>query len=499
MSAINNDPLRVTGLASGMNTEEIVDKLVAAQSARLNKMIANKTTATWKSDAYRDVNRKLDEFRKAMEGLRLQSTFNKQKVTASDSRIEVSTAGTSSRKDFVITEAAPSTTAKPAMVSYDINWTKVDADTTITLNEVPITLKKDMTLDEVVSEINKRTEIAEPEISTKVKAANVGGSLVLTSTDTGEAANVNLSVGTNNLGLSNKSGIGKKAETGYIIIDGNRINVSSNKFTYDGIAFNIKEPITADKSVSVQITSDTSGIFDNIKTFVDKYNELIADLNGRLTQKKYRDFPPLTDEQKKDMKENDIKLWEEKARSGLLQNDSTIKSVLNEMRNSLSTMVKSSGVSTNFDSLKEIGLDFSKEYIDKGKIILDETKFKGVLETNLEDVKKMFTAIGSEASGVNSTTKDRTVHDQSGFGWRIYERLNVAISQLGELAGSPNSKVDTQSFMAKQLKSIEANITREQRRVTDYEARLWKKFTAMESALSKMNSQSSWLSQQIGM
>ncbi|MEW8985720.1 MAG: flagellar cap protein FliD N-terminal domain-containing protein, partial [Bacillus sp. (in: firmicutes)] len=196
MSAINNDPLRVTGLASGMNTEEIVDKLVAAQSARLNKMIANKTTATWKSDAYRDVNRKLDEFRKAMEGLRLQSTFNKQKVTASDTRVEVSTVGTSSRKDFVITEAAPSTTAKPAMVSYDINWTKVDADTTITLNEVPITLKKDMTLDEVVAEINKRTEIAEPEISTKVKAANVGGSLVLTSTDTGEAANVNLSVGT---------------------------------------------------------------------------------------------------------------------------------------------------------------------------------------------------------------------------------------------------------------------------------------------------------------
>ena len=57
--------LRVTGLASGMNTDEIVSNLVKVQSARLNKMQQNKTLAsTWKSDAYRDVNKKVDEFRK---------------------------------------------------------------------------------------------------------------------------------------------------------------------------------------------------------------------------------------------------------------------------------------------------------------------------------------------------------------------------------------------------------------------------------------------------
>lgn len=499
MTSINNDPLRVTGLASGMNTDEIVEKLVTAQSARLNKMIQSKTTATWKNDAYREINRKLDEFRKAMEGLRLQSSFNKQKVTSSDTRVEVSTAGTSSRTDFVISEAQPATTAKPAMFSFNSVGAKTDADTSLVLNSVPISLTKDMTLDQVVSEINKYTNATETTAATNVKASNVGGSLVLTTTGTGDTARIDLIAAANNIGLVETHIAGENAQSGYIDIDGNRINVSSNKFTYDGVAFNIKEPIQANSSISVQIASDTQGVFDSIKTFVDKYNEIIADLNGRLTEKKYRDYPPLTDAQKKDMKENDIKLWEEKAKSGLLQNESTTQSLLSEMRKSLSTVVKNSGLSTEFDSLKEIGLNFSTNYSENGKILIDEAKLKGVLETNLDDVKKLFTIKGSDSTVINSTTKDKEIHDSSGFGWRIYERLNVSISQFGELSGALNSKVDTQSFMAKQIKQIESNISREQKRINSYEDRLWKQFSAMESALSKMNSQSSWLTQQLSM
>ncbi|WP_318507824.1 flagellar filament capping protein FliD [Bacillus sp. T3] len=291
---------------------------------------------------------------------------------------------------------------------------------------------------------------------------------------------------------------GTKAESGYIVIDNKKIDVISNKFTYDGVAFNIKEPIATGSTVSVQITSDTQGIFDSIKGFVDKYNELIADLNGRLSEKKYRDYTPLTDEQKKDMKENDITLWEAKAKSGLLQSDSTIQSFLYEMRNSLSATIKNAGVSVDYDSLKDIGLNFSSNYNDNGKIVLDETKLKSVLETNLEDVKKLFTAKETGTTSTSTTVTDQNMHDKSGFGWRVYDRINVGITQLGKLAGYPNLTVDTQSFMAKQIKSLESNISREQDKIDAYEARLWKQFSAMESALSKMNSQSSWLSQQIG-
>jgi flagellar hook-associated protein 2 len=500
---INNNTMRISGLASGMNTDEIVENLVKAQSSRLNKMQQTKILTNWKSDSYRDVNKKIDEFRKAMEGLRLQSTFNKQAVTSSDSRIEVSSGGTSTQSEFVISEATLPTAARPAIVSFDSKMasgssligsteTPVSTDVLFSLNGHEIKLTPDMTFDKAIATINGLSD------KTNVKAANVGGSLVLTSTGSGSTQQVEITglSGTNKLGLGNTSIVGKDASSGTVTINNTQIRVSSNKFTYEGVTFNLKETVAPGANISVRVGTDTQGIFENIKTFVDKYNSLIADFNGKINEKRYRDYPPLLEDQKKDMKENDIKLWDEKAKSGLLTNDSTIRSFLTEMRNSLNTVIESAAVSPNFKSLKDIGIDFSSNYLDNGKLTLDESKLKGLLQTNAEDIKKLFTIKGE---GTNTTVTDRDMHKNSGFGWRIYERLNVAISQLGTIAGSPNSSVDTKSTIAQQLKSLDSNIFREQSKINAYEERMWKQFTAMEKALQQLNSQGSWLSQQLGL
>ncbi|MGG3563610.1 flagellar filament capping protein FliD [Neobacillus rhizosphaerae] len=496
----SSNTLRVSGLASGMNTDEIVANLVKAQSSRLFKMQQNKITATWKQDAYRDVNKKVDEFRKSMEALRLQSTFNKQTVTSSDPRIEVSSAGTSTLTDFVISEATPAEAAKPATVSFASASSSVGAaGLSFKLNNIDITLDPNLTFDQAIAKINEKSS------QTNVKAENVGGSLVFTTLGTGATQKIDIAItDTNNsLKIANTpvpttNIVGTDTKDGTVTINGTQITVSSNKFTYQGVSFNLKEKIPVNSTISVRVNSDTQGIFDSIKTFVDKYNDLISDLNGRLSEKRYRDYPPLLDDQKKDMKDNDIKLWEEKSKSGLLTSDSTIRSFLTEMRNSLVGTVQNSALSASFTSLKDIGIDFSTNYRDNGKLILNEDKLKGVLQTNLEDIKKLFTTKESGTTSATTVT-DSSVHDKSGFGLRIYERLNVTITELGSLAGSPDSLVDTKSFMAKQLKSLDENIGREEYKINAYEQRLWKQFGAMEKALQQLNSQGSWLSQQLGM
>jgi flagellar hook-associated protein 2 len=496
---INNNTMRISGLASGMNTDEIVDNLVKAQSSRLNKMQQTKILTNWRSDSYRDVNKKIDEFRKAMEGLRLQSTFNKQAVTSSDSRIEVSSSGTSTQTDFVISEAVLATSAKPAIASFDSKMASGStsigsSDISFNLNSAAITLTANMTLDQAIAKIN------ESSAQTNVKASNVGGSLVFTSTTTGSSQKVEITAATagNTLKIANTLVNGSNATSGRVTINGTQIAISSNSFTYEGVTFNIKQAISTGSNISVNVGSDTQGIFDSIKTFVDKYNELIADFNGKINEKHYRDYPPLLEDQKKDMNENDIKLWDEKAKSGLLTNDSTIRSFLKEMRNSLNSVVENAGVSSNFKSLKDIGISFSSNYRDNGKLILDEAKLKGSLKTNLEDIKKLFTIKDTTATGSLTTVTDSNVHKNSGFAWRIYERLNTAISQLGSIAGSPNSFIDTKSTIAKQLKSLDSNINKEQDKIHAYEERMWKQFTAMEKALQQLNSQGSWISQQLG-
>lgn len=512
MVSVNNT-LRVSGLASGMNTDEIVAQLVNAQSSRLNKMMQNKISTSWKSDAYRDVNKKVDEFRKAMEGLRLESTFNKQAVTSSSTSVTASSAGTSTQTNFEITSATPAQVAKPALVSFNSGMTSgsqlIGSAISFTLTgeasgvskSVPISLDASMTFDQAIAKINESSE------TTKVKAANVGGSLVLTTAETGEDDKIIISniIGNSLNIVANETDTvtgepipskGGNAKAGSVTINGTPITVSSNTFTYDGVTFNINGTIDSTKPVSIQVGSDTDSVLNSIKTFVDKYNELIGDLNGKLTEKRYRDYPPLLDDQKKEMKENEIKLWDEKAKSGLLTRDSTISSFLTEMRNSLISTVEGTGASLN--SLKDMGINFSINYRDNGKLVLDEAKLKGVLKTNLEDVKKLFTANAATTSTATSVT-DSTIHEKSGFGRRIYDRLNATISQLGGIAGSPNSSVDTKSNLAKQLKSLDKNIDNERDKVTAYEQRLWKQFTAMEKALSQLNSQGSWLSQQLGM
>jgi flagellar hook-associated protein 2 len=495
---INNNTMRISGLASGMNTDEIVDNLVKAQSSRLNKMQQTKILTNWRSDSYRDVNKKIDEFRKAMEGLRLQSTFNKQAITSSDSRIEVSNAGTSTQTEFVISEAILATTEKEATVSFDSKMASGSSsigasEISFKLNGVEITLTANMTFDDAIAKIN------ESSAQTNVKASNVGGWLDFTSLSKGSTQKVEITEATaNTLSIANTLINGSDASSGKVIFNGKQIVSSSNTFTYEGVTFNIKGAITSGSNISVKVGSDTQGIFDSIKTFVDKYNELIADFNGKINEKHYRDYPPLLEDQKKDMNESDIKLWDEKAKSGLLTNDSTIRNFLTEMRNSLNTVIENAEVS-NFNSLKDIGISFSSNYRENGKLILDEAKLKGTLKTNLDDIKKLFTIKDTTAPSSLTTVTDGNVHKNSGFGWRIYDRINVAISQLGSIAGSPNSAVDTKSTIAQQLKSLNSNINREQDKISAYEDRMWKQFTAMEKALQQLNSQGSWLTQQLGL
>ncbi|RAN82501.1 hypothetical protein B5P41_35270, partial [Bacillus sp. SRB_28] len=95
----------------------------------------------------------------------------------------------------------------------------------------------------------------------------------------------------------------------------------SNQLSYDGITFTIKTEIPTGSHVTITKKADVDSIFDSIKNFVDKYNDTIKSLNDKLGEKRNKDFSPLLDDQKKDMKDKEIELWEEKAKSGLLQSD----------------------------------------------------------------------------------------------------------------------------------------------------------------------------------
>lgn len=137
----------------------------------------------------------------------------------------------------------------------------------------------------------------------------------------------------------------KGGDNAIVTINGVQTQRQSNTFTMNNIDFTLTGETGSGSATMVNVSTDTSGIVDKISKFVDKYNEIIAAINGEISEtratagSKYTYYEPLTDEQKEEMSEDEISTWNEKAKQGLLHSDDILSSALYQMRSSLSRQV----------------------------------------------------------------------------------------------------------------------------------------------------------------
>ena len=124
-----------------------------------------------------------------------------------------------------------------------------------------------------------------------------------------------------------------------------------------------------------------------ITDFVDLYNETIAEINGKLMEPYYRDFPPLTDKQKEAMSEREIELWEEKAKSGMLRNDTMLSGILS--RCVWPFRLRGGGNRGEYNSLHTIGITTGLWH-ERGNLHVNETKLREALAKDPESVMALF-------------------------------------------------------------------------------------------------------------
>lgn len=492
---------RIAGIASGMDTESIVKKLMDAEKIPLNKIYQNRQWKEWQKDAFRDVNSQLLDLRKSMENLRLQSSFNQSKVNSTDTtKVDVSISGTPSQSVYNITAATLYTPGTPSSLMIG---TSLPDDTTelgtgqafsFTLNGQTITLTDKDSIKSAISQINDKSSL------TKVTASysSVDKAIIFTGTDYSNQIIIGgTSLTPNKLGISNTTGPAPTpASPGQVTINGATITINSNNFTYDGINYTLKSGIAS--PVQVNKTSDVDSIFNSIKTFVDKYNEVIQSLNDKIDERRNRDYQPLLDDQKSAMKDSEITLWETKAKSGLLANDSLVSGILNNMRTTLYSTVTDpvpTKVNTKVDTLSEIGITTSNLYTDNGKLVLDETKLKGMLQTNLEDVKTLFTKTYDTGKTSDTTVNNSTKNKYSGLAWKLYDQLNDSMSKITSKAGNGTIYTDN-SIIGKEISNLNQQISDWNNRLSQKEDMYWRQFNAMEQAIQKNNSQSAYIAQQ---
>ncbi|GGE81761.1 flagellar hook-associated protein 2 [Priestia taiwanensis] len=509
--------MRISGFASGMDINQLVGDMMKAQRIPLDKMASKKKVYEWQRDQYREINKTLEDLRKlTFDTVGMQGTFSAKKVSNSnDKAVSASGGGTANVSlDVEVSQLASASTWKSSGIKVD---GAIDSKTK--LKDVPfsdgVKFDNEFSLkfqvkkpgaskeEEVEIKINPNTDTLESVIE-KINGSNLGVTavysstskqLALTSKDTGAGGEIAIKSDagvvdskTNEffkvLGFS-PDGNGKltpttAGEDAKFKVNGVEFTSHSNQVKVSGVDLTLKETTTAPVRISTE--SDVDGIIKTVEKWVNAYNDAIKKMNDEVREKRYRDFQPLTEEQKKDMSEKQIELWEEKASSGLLRNDSSINSGLTKMRHDMSNMLQSTD--SAYKTLKDIGIDFSKSYTENGKLVLDKTKLEEALKADPSSVAKLFTADGK-------------TEGEKGIAKRIISSTQETINSIEKKAGKTTS-VNHQFEIGRGLNDLDKQMKRMQDKLKVVENRYWKQFTAMEKAIDRANQQSSYLMQQFG-
>lgn len=492
--------IRVNGFSSGMDIDSIVKELMNAKRQPLVKLNQSKTLLEWQRDSYRDINSKLVDFKmNKLSEWNKSAQMNTQQavVTGNTSAVKADATANANGVEMTVnvTQLATRASAESsgllnskgerATTSTKLSDIKHVPDLTglpskITINKVDIPLTAEDTISSLMGRINSS--------DAKVKASfdEVSGKLTLTSTEDGDktylASNEIDSSLKSLLNLSTFNNAQKAQLTIKSSKSGTEVPYESttNSLTVNGVSLTFLAVSGTGGASTISTTPSTDKTVETIKSFVDTYNSLITTMSTKVGEEKYRNFPPLTDEQKAGMKEADITNWEAKAKSGLLKNDSILQTVISDLR---------SVISKNLGSLSDMGIT-TGQYYEGGKVYIDEAKLKQALTANPQRVTELFQGNSASING--------------GIFGQMSKSVDKALDNIVTKAGTSKFTTDltatykTESVMGRMLKDYNSRIDAMTDRLTDMETRYYKQFTAMETAMSKYNSQSSSLSSYLG-
>lgn len=369
----------------------------------------------------------------------------------------------------------------------------------LTVNGVSIgKYNKDTALETVLNDINSNTEAG-----VSVSFSKTTNQFAFTAKETGAGGRVEIGgeLGERLFGKVNVTDkdhytAGQDAKF-TATINGQKMEFSrsSNTFDLDGMSITLNgtfEVKDGETPVTFSSKTDTDKIIDVVKTMVEDYNAIVSEV-----KKAYSDMPleksdgsrykPLTDEDKADMTESEIKAYEEKAKTGILFMDRDLSSLYSALRSA----VAPGGSDGSF--LRSIGIKTSYED-GLTTLSLDENALREALEQNPDQVKDAFTK-----SKENGAASDGLMASIQKVTDRYAATTGATKGILIEKAGSKYSpSAALNNTLLEQMKDIDKQVDKWQAKMSDKVDYYTNKFTQLEMLIAQMNSQSSSLAGMMG-
>lgn len=266
-----------------------------------------------------------------------------------------------------------------------------------------------------------------------------------------------------------------------IMLNGAIFTNNSNNFSINGLTIQALNVTADDEEITITTDTDVDGIYDMIKGFLKDYNDLVKSVDVAYNAASSKGYEPLTSDEKDAMTDDEVKKWEEKIKDSLLRKDSTLGSVLDTMKND---MALSFDVNGKRYSLASFGIAtlgyFNSPENETGVYHIDGDKDDSKTSANTDKLKAMI-----------ASDPDTVISFFSQLSTRLYTDLG------NKMAASSTSSAYTiynDKQMNTQYSEYNTKISEAEDKVTTWEDYYYSKFSAMESALAKMNAQSSSLS-----
>lgn len=390
-----------------------------------------------------------------------------------------------------LTKASASNKISSGSTLSDLGF-KPEADGTykLNINGTEISLDKKSTISSMMSAVNKSAA------GVTMTYSSLTNSFTLESKELGGAGKVEVgdtSLG-RSLGLVDDNGTvgASEGQNAIFEINGQEVYLNDNTYTLDGNTFTFNDNMTIGETYTVNIAKDSTTVKDALKKFVESYNKLIDDVYGYIGKSPAKDddgntYEPLTDAEKEEMSEDEITKWEEKAKQGVLYNDSTVSTVMSQMRSALYTSVTLDDGSKF--GIYNLGIKTSSEWSEHGKLQIDENAFDKAFENNEDAIIKLFTDSDTGMMKKLNSVIDGAVKSSGAANTR---------GTLVRKAGKADSFVTTDSTIYKEMVKMQDRLKELQDRYDTKEEYWWKVFTNMETAMADLNSQTSYISSYLG-
>lgn len=499
--------MRLTGLMSGMDTDSVIQELVAAKRTKVDDATKAQTKLGWKQDKWKELNTKLKSLQnKYLSSMRFSDAYTKKTTKVSnEGAVSVITGenavmGVQSLEISNLAKTAYLTGAEisgkdgeklTALSKLGDMTDGITGTGNIQIKTGSQTVNIEVTSETTISDVLNKAKEAGLNASfdaknqrffISAKESGAADDFEITATDENGAAALSA------LGLEIGTGKATKidGQDACIVLNGAEFKSSTNTFEINGLTITALTETKAGESITITTQQDTDGIYDMIKNFLQEYNSLVNEMDALYNADSAKGYEPLTSDEKEAMTETEIEEWESKIKDSLLRRDSNLNTVSSALREIMAGGIEVNGQTMYLSSFGINTLSyFDAADNERNAYHIDGDADDEHTSSNADKLKSMI-----------ASDPDTVISFFSQLSQKLYTKMDELSSRVdgyrsfGTFYDDKKMKSDYDDYTSK-IEELEEKLA-------DYEDKWYSKFSAMETAMAKLQSNASAISSLLG-